>query len=100
MSVYSYYFAYSPLNEFRPISFKETREILIFLASMALFCTNKSPNGVTLPRKFFNILDLGYFGPKGAVKVKQHVPHMYDYVYQCYANEYSLYFGSQDIINS
>ena len=45
-------------------------------------------------------MDLGYFGPKGAVKVKQHVPHMYDYVYQCYANEYSLYFGSQDIINS
>jgi len=33
-------------------------------------------------------------------KVKEHVPHMYDYVYQCYANKSSLYFGSQDIINS
>ena len=33
-------------------------------------------------------------------KVKEHIPHMYNYVYQCYGNESSLYFGSQDIIYS
>ena len=40
---------------------------------MALLCSNKTPNGATLPGEFSNILDLGYFGapyfgPQGAVE--------------------------------
>ena len=31
---------------------------------------------------------------------KEHVPYMYNYVYQCYANESSLFFGNEDIIYS
>ena len=33
-------------------------------------------------------------------KVKEHVPDIYAYVYQCYANCSSLYFGDQDTIKS
>ena len=63
VSVYSYYFAYSPLNEFRPISFKETREILIFWPKWLYF----APMVLLCQGEFFNIYDLGYFGPQGAV---------------------------------
>ena len=75
VSVYSYHFAYFPLNELRPISFKETREILIFWPKWLYFAPISPPMVLLCQGEFFNILDLGYFGPQGAVMPQYDISH-------------------------
>ena len=66
LSLYSYYFAYFPLNQLKPYIFQGVSWDFNFLAKTALFFTNKSPTGVTLPRRIFQHFLLGLFWTSGS----------------------------------
>ena len=66
-SYYSNHFAYFPLNQPKGISFKKTRKILIFWPKWLHFAPISPPMVLLCQGEFFNIFNLGYFEPQGAV---------------------------------